>query len=105
MSILLPVKVLRSFISSKDLGLGFVNNYTMTSVNPVEDLRAEQLIERTPKGWPLTPLALQYISESVSMDEEHVAHVGQCRNCGILLNQKFYFAGCPNCKAQDVDML
>lgn len=77
----------------------------MKSLSPIEQLKIEKLAKRTTEGWPIRETGMKAVEDSSVMPEEYIGKLGCCLNCGLVVNQKFFHAGCPNCNAKDVRML
>ena len=77
----------------------------MKGSSNMEIMNMQMVIQRTTFGWPISENAKNCLRDSLSISDEYAPHVAKCKNCGIVLNQKCFYAGCPNCKAKDIDIL
>jgi len=71
----------------------------------METMRIQALTGRTQYSWPMPKDVKALLDQSINMSEEYVELLGKCKNCGIILNQKFFSGGCPNCNGKDLEML
>jgi hypothetical protein len=101
-SLVIPVDSFKNLCFLKGLSPSLCNNCTM---NNVDLMKSELAIERTPLAWPIRKKAMDSLKESLSLEDAYITHVGECKYCGIILNQRCFFNGCPNCNVKDIKML
>jgi hypothetical protein len=68
----------------------------------IKTLKIEEITCRTPKGRPLTEMALDGVRSTLTDTKNHGIDAIKCLNCGIILSSLLVGDGCVNCGAIDM---
>jgi len=68
----------------------------------IATLKAERLLQRTPKGRSLTEFALDNLDAALSDIQNYDQNAIQCKNCGLITSSLLVPEGCNGCGSKDL---
>jgi len=68
----------------------------------IDVLKKQLLLERTPKGRPITKSALLVVETTIEDQKNYHIDAIKCLNCGIILSSLLVPQGCVNCRSKDL---
>jgi hypothetical protein len=65
-------------------------------------LQKQKMLERTPKGRPITEKAIEVLNATLSDEKNYHVEAVRCKNCGIISSSLLVPEGCVNCGSKDL---
>lgn len=70
----------------------------------IEILKAEKILGRTTKAWPLSEYAQEIAAATLEDQKNYESDLTQCLNCGFVFSSLLSSEGCPNCGVVDLTL-
>ena len=70
----------------------------------IEILEREKVLNRTPKGRPISEFAKEAVEATLQDKKNYEMDVIQCLGCGLIVSSLLVSEGCPNCGVIDMTL-